>query len=190
MEQNSVEGKIFTGKDFVKNSLPKGEYERCTFTECMFADGDLSTIRFIECEFQRCDMSNINLKGTGVREINFIDCKLVGAHFEQCDKLLSSLHFENCILNLSSFFRVNIKKTMFKNCSLQEADFTESDLTGAVFDRCDLARAVFKNTVLEKTDFRTAYNYSIDPEINRIKKAKFTLNGIAGLLDKYDVLIE
>ena len=79
---------------------------------------------------------------------------------------------------------------MFKNCSLQEADFTESDLSGAVFDRCDLARAIFRNTVLEKTDFRTAYNYSIDPEINRMKKSKFTASALAGLLDKYDIEIE
>lgn len=28
------------------------------------------------------------------------------------------------------------------------------------------------------------------PEINRIKKAKFSLNGISGLFEKYDVIIE
>jgi fluoroquinolone resistance protein len=42
----------------------------------------------------------------------------------------------------------------------------------------------------EKTDFRTAINYSIDPENNRIKKAKFNFSEIFGLLDKYDIEIE
>jgi hypothetical protein len=43
---------------------------------------------------------------------------------------------------------------------------------------------------LEKADFRTSYNYSINPEVNRIKKAKFSTAGIAGLLCKYDIEIE
>jgi uncharacterized protein YjbI with pentapeptide repeats len=64
-----------------------------------------------------------------------------------------------------------------------------TDLTEAVFDDCDLQRAIFVNTNIEKTDFRTAFNYSIDLELNRIKKAKFSAHGISGLLDKYDIEI-
>jgi fluoroquinolone resistance protein len=59
-----------------------------------------------------------------------------------------------------------------------------------VFDNCDLTRATFDRSVLEKADFRTSYNYSIDPENNKIKKAKFSLLGVSGLLDKYDIAIE
>jgi hypothetical protein len=33
-------------------------------------------------------------------------------------------------------------------------------------------------------------NYSIDPDLNKIKKARFSTQGIAGLLDKYDIEIE
>jgi hypothetical protein len=39
-----------------------------------------------------------------------------------------------------------------------------------VFDHCDLARATFDHTMLEKADFRTAVNYSIDPETLQTKK--------------------
>ncbi|WP_086936325.1 pentapeptide repeat-containing protein [Chamaesiphon minutus] len=59
-----------------------------------------------------------------------------------------------------------------------------------MFENCDLTDAIFQYTILEKADFRTAYNYSIDPELNRIKKAKFSRSGIAGLLDKYDIDID
>lgn len=69
-------------------------------------------------------------------------------------------------------------------------DFTECDLAGAMFSECDLARATFDNTNLEKADFRSSYNYSIDPEKNRMKKAKFSLTGVVGLLDKYDIVID
>jgi len=53
-----------------------------------------------------------------------------------------------------------------------------------------LAGAIFENTILEKADFRTSLNYSIDPENNRIRKAKFSILEISGLLDKYDIEID
>lgn len=49
--------------------------------------------------------------------------------------------------------------------------------------------AVFENTNLEKADFTTSYNYDIDPEKNRMKKAKFLQNGLHGLLLKYDLVV-
>jgi len=50
--------------------------------------------------------------------------------------------------------------------------------------------AVFENTILEGADFRSATNYSINPAKNKIKKAKFSSDGIRGLLDSYAILIE
>ncbi len=73
---------------------------------------------------------------------------------------------------------------------MQEVDFTESDLSGSSLDNCDLSGALFENTNLEKTDFRSAFNYTINPETNRLKKARFSLQGIAGLLEKYGIVIE
>jgi uncharacterized protein YjbI with pentapeptide repeats len=72
---------------------------------------------------------------------------------------------------------------------LHEVDFSECDLTSALLDNCDLLNATFDRTIIEKADFRTAYNYSIDPDNNRIKKARFSKSGIAGLLQKYDIQI-
>lgn len=114
----------------------------------------------------------------------------MGIQFQECNSFLLSFRFENCILKLSVFYKLKLKKTGFINCNLQEADFTEADLTSAVFDNCDLHRTLFFGTNLEKADFRSSYNYSLDPERNRIKKARFSRLGIAGLLDKYNIEIE
>jgi len=83
-----------------------------------------------------------------------------------------------------------MKKTNFIDCSLKEVDFAETDLTMAAFTNCDLSGASFMRTILEKADFRTAKNYALDPEINKIKKAKFSYLELAGLLAKYDIDIE
>jgi fluoroquinolone resistance protein len=97
-------------------------------------------------------------------------------------------------LPTQSFFvlqnKTKLKKTVFKNSQLLETDFAETDLTTVVFDNCNLIQAIFDRTILEKADFRTSYNYSIDPELNRVKKAKFSISGISGLLDKYNIDIE
>jgi hypothetical protein len=53
-----------------------------------------------------------------------------------------------------------------------------------------LDNAIFNDSQLAGADFRTAFNYKIDPEFNPMKKAKFSAQGIVGLLDKYDIKIE
>ena len=63
-------------------------------------------------------------------------------------------------------------------------------MTAALFDQCNFKDAKFENTILEKADFRTSYNYSIDPDVNRIRKAKFSLPAVVGLLNKYDIEID
>ena len=50
--------------------------------------------------------------------------------------------------------------------------------------------ASFDRTNLEKADLRTANNYTIDPAINRVKKARFAYPGVLGLLRNYDLRID
>ena len=176
---------------FEQNDLPeKGAYENCIFNSCNFAGGDLSEFQFIDCEFNGCNLSLLKLNKTAFREVKFKDCKMLGLRFETCSEFGLFFSFDGCQLNHSSFYKTKIKKTIFKNSHLQETDFAETDLTGAVFDNCNLIHAIFDHTILEKADFRTSYNYSINPEINRIKKAKFSVLGVSGLLEKYDIEIE
>jgi uncharacterized protein YjbI with pentapeptide repeats len=115
---------------------------------------------------------------------------MLGMLFTNCNEFGLSFSFENCLLNHCSFYQRKIKKTLFRNSQLQETDFSECDLSGSLFDRCDLARATFEHSLLEKADLRTSFNYSIDPETNRICKAKFSLQGVPGLLYKYDIEID
>jgi uncharacterized protein YjbI with pentapeptide repeats len=185
-----TQGKTFDTINFQEQPLEKGEYENCVFQQCDFSNTNLSEIRFMDCEFIVCNLSLVKLTKTAFQDVKFKECKMLGLHFEDCNQFSISFLFEACQLNHSSFYQIKIKKTLFKNSQLQEVDFTECDLMSAVFENCDLTRATFDNTNLEKADFRTSHHYSINPEINRIKKAKFSLPSILGLLDKYDIVIE
>jgi len=83
-----------------------------------------------------------------------------------------------------------MKGTVFKNSKLEEVDFTECDLNNAIFENSDLVGATFDKTILEKSDFRTSFNFSIDPSANKIRKAKFSMSGIPGLLHGFDIEID
>jgi len=181
---------LYEKTDFSQTGLPKGDYENCSFLNCIFSQTDLSNINFSDCSFRDCDLSLAKVNHTAFRNITFRGCKLLGIHFDQCNAFLFSAEFLACKLDHSSFFRLQIKKTKFKDCSLVEVDFSEADLSYSLFDHCELRGATFQNSNLEKADLRSAYNYSIDPELNRIKKAKFSAAGLAGLLDRHDIDID
>ena len=180
----------FTKQDFTKNPLPKGVYENCTFIQCDFSQTDLSDVKLEDCEMEGCNWSMVKLHNTALRNVNFIACKLLGLRWEDCNQFALVFSFENCMLDHSSFFQMKIKGTNFKDCSLQEVDFSNCDISSCTLQNCDLKRAIFDNTVMEKTDFRTSFNYSIDLSLNKTKKTKFSKDGIIGLLDKYDIEIE
>lgn len=185
-----IENQLFE-KAGIQTTLPASrEFENCTFRNCNFFNTDFSGYVFRECRFEECDLSMVKLKNTTLNEVHFEGCKAVGVQFGECNSFLLNLSFDKCDLKLSGFYRLKLKKVKFIACNLQEADFTSADLSQAYLADCDLQRAVFEMTVLEKADFRSAFNFNIDPERNRIKKAIFSRNSIDGLLAKYNIEIE
>ena len=181
---------IVAEKKFEKvNALPVGEYELCVFTGCDFSDKDFSGSKFIECEFKDCNLSLAKISNVIFRDTKFRDCKMLGMMFNTCNSFGFSAGFENCNLQHASFYQRKMKGFIFRNSNLTEVDFTECDLTLANFDTCDFAGATFDRTILEKADLQTSFNYIINPEQNKIKKAKFSLSGIPGLLLQYDIQI-
>ena len=61
----------------------------------------LSGCNFVECTFENCDLSNAQLGNTAFREVNFKECKMLGLHFEHCNDLIFSVHFNDCQLDFS-----------------------------------------------------------------------------------------
>ncbi|KAB1064907.1 pentapeptide repeat-containing protein [Salibacter halophilus] len=185
-----IEGEVFEGTDFSNQFLEKAEYEFCTFTNCNFSHTDLSGSKFIECSFTDCNFSNAVLKNASFQDLTFSKCKMLGLHFEDCNKFGFAADLENCQLDHSSFFKMNLSQSTFRNCRLHGSDFTEAELTKTVLTNSDLLNAVFDHTNLELADLRESVNYSIDPEQNKLNGAVFSLSQVGGLLEKYQIKIE
>jgi fluoroquinolone resistance protein len=190
MNKKNIYTEIKEGVDFSAISLPDSEFENTNFVNCNFANAHLKNVKFTNCQFHACNLSNANLHQTAIREVCFIDCKMLGMHFEECNEFLFATTFQNCILNFSSFYLRKLSNTIFTNCQCIEVDFAGADLSKAVFDNCNLSGAVFENTNLQHADFTTAMEYIIHPEKNKIKHTKFSLNGLPGLLIHHQIIIE
>ncbi len=175
--------------DFTQKRFQIGEYESCTFIDCNFSNIDLSACNFTDCTFRGCNMGMVKLSNTVLNDVRFNECKLLGLHFEDCNKVIFAVSFKKSQLPLSCFYQLKMKKTKFIECQLQEVDFTETDLTESIFDECDFQGAVFDNTILEKVDLSGSFNFSINPNQNRIKHATFSRTELAGLLDSFHIKI-
>jgi len=131
----------------------------------------------------------MKLNGAALNNAVFNNCKILGVNFSECQTMLFSVKFDGCILDYASFMGRKMVSTRFTKCSLKETTFSQANLSGSVFDQSDLSGAVFNRTDLTSVNFVTALHYSIDPEINNIKKAAFSADGLAGLLSKYQIRI-
>lgn len=189
--KNKMESEFYLSQTFEKATILKnGDYEECIFVSCDFSNADLSKLNFVDCTFKQCDLSNAKLYGTTFRDTTFSNCKLLGMNFDDCNNALMSFSFKGCIMNYSSFSGIDIRKTHFDSCTLQEVDFTKAQMQEVVFDNCDLLGSIFLQTNLKKVDFRTAFNYSINPEDNLMNGARFSALNLSGLLDSYGIIIE
>ena len=186
-------------KYFKKNPFTAGdplpdfaaaEFESCRFIHCALINQNFSKTEFNDCSFEDCDLSGASLQKTSFSNVRFTSCKLQGLQFNDCNEYIFECVFDHCQMNYASFYNRNLKQIRFDHCRLDEVDFTGADLSGNHFPFCSLSGAVFEQCNLEKTDFRTALNFSIDPGMNRMKKARFSRLNLEGLLDRFNLDIE
>lgn len=166
------------------------EFEDCTFKQIDLSDSILSDYKFINCIFTGCNLSMAKVQNTAFRDVVFTDCKMLGLRFDTCNTFGFSIQARNCQMDHTSFFEMNLRKTLFNNARFIGSDFSGSDLSHSVFDSCELTDAIFDNTNLSGADFTSAFGFVIDPAKNQLKKAKFSIQGLPGLLANSGILIE
>ncbi len=173
------------------SKLPEGvdDFENCEFKSCDFSNANFSRFRFTDCTFSDCNLSMMKVGSTSMQSVLFRECKMLGIHFDALNSFGIIIGFENCTLNHSTFYQLNLKKSPFNNCELKECDFSECDLSGATFSGSDLTDTKFDRTNLEAVDFSNAVNFVISPAKNKLKGAKFSKEGLAGLLVEFGIKI-
>lgn len=166
------------------------DFENCNFYDCDFTNCTFQTVTFIDCNFFDCNFKDTKINYVSLRGVQFTGCNFTAVNFAMTDQVIYEFHFKDCLLDYAKFYALKLKKMQFINCSMIAVDFMASDLTEVLFDNCNLRKAVFIDTIANKADFYTSYDYSIDPEKNKLKKAIFSTDGLKGLLEKYDLVVK
>lgn len=180
---------------FNKINLPQTgkvdtQFDGCTFKNCDFTETDFFGCDFLKCNFEHCNLSMVKFGHNGFDKVLFDGCKMVGVDFSHTKDFLFSIDFINCILDYATFMKKKNRKANFINCSLKGTDFSETDLTSSIFEKCDLSAAVFMRSTLSSVNFVSSFNFTIDPEKNLLRKAKFSADGLIGLLENYGIIVE
>jgi uncharacterized protein YjbI with pentapeptide repeats len=174
---------------YSKDTLNFKDFEGCVFNKCNFSACTFLAVTFIDCTFNDCVFNEARINYVAFRTATFNRCEIKEVNFAMCDKLIFEVHFHDCLLDFSKFYTLKIKGTTFTNCSLIAVDFMATDLTSVLFDNCDLYRSEFDKAIANKADFKTSYNYTIDPSKTKLKKAVFALKEVKGLLFKHDIVV-
>lgn len=189
MDQLTYEDQLFDKQNYTGQTVRGREFQSCTFTNCEFANSIFTGNKFLECRFDGCNLSMIKLEQTTLNDAVFKNCKVLGVNFSQCADFLFGVAFTNCILDYSGFMGKKMVKTRFIKSALKEVTFADAVLIGSIFSECDLTNAVFNRTDLSGVNFSTAFNFDIDPELNNLKKAIFSSQGLEGLLLKHQLKV-
>lgn len=184
----SKENKDLQGIKFQNNML-SAEYYNCRFSSCDFSHLSLFDIYFENCVFDNCDFTLVQFK-CALRDVVFTNSKLIGTNFSELNKCSGGIDFIGSCLDYAAFTTTTIKKTRFEDCKITEAAFNQTILTGSVFKNCELTDTSFAGANLERVDFTTAFNYTINPNTCKLKKTKFSVPEIKGLVAHLDIIIE
>ncbi len=189
MDQSVYRSQRFERENRIGQRLADREFEQCEFLHCNLSSSDFSRTRFIDCTFADCDLSLIKLTDAALRGATFKDCKLLGVDFGRCKELFFKVAFDRCALDHASFHQRKMEGTRFLRCSMKGTDLEGARLGKASFEHCDLDQATFVDTDLRTADLSTAYNLALDPDRNKIKGARFSMEGALALLGKYGLVI-
>jgi fluoroquinolone resistance protein len=182
-----VYGQLIEKTNFSDSKLLES-YESVEFRSCTFTD--IAGVNFTDCLFTSCNLSNASVGKCKMQDVHFADCKLIGINFFQALDFGFAIKYENCLLDYASFAHKKLNKSSFKNCKLHGVNFTQADLSKITMANCDLLDAIFDHTNLSGIDFTTNQSFTIDPTLNQIKKTKFSSTNLAGLLSRFEIVIE
>lgn len=166
------------------------EYESCAFSNCNFESIHLDESKFIDCTFEECNFTSAQLHTTALRNIVFINCKMIGIHFDDCNAFGLEIKFLGCKLDYCIYSEMDLRKLSFEQCSMIEVDFSSSNLSNTKLTNCNLERATFNNTNLSNADIRGSFGFQINPSNNKVSKMHVSISEIEGLLSQFDLKID
>lgn len=190
MSRNIVEDVTFQGLDFSVEGLNPGFYDACLFLNCQAGTAGLKQVVFSEVTWEGGSWVAVPIgESLALRGMLFRNVEIRQCDFSRVNALGLSLRFENCKIEHVHFVGLKITGTQFLNCSFRNCDFSGCDLKESNFNGTSFDQVLIDGCNLEKADFRTAREFSIDPRQNKMKGARFAPDNLTGLLQGWGLKI-
>src|ERR1700712_4381768 len=93
------EDKTFEDIDYSEKTMVRREFVSCKFINCNFQKTDLSSNDFFDCTFNKCNFSLAVVNNTGLKNVSFSECKLIGIDFSKCSDFQFSVSFHGSHLD-------------------------------------------------------------------------------------------
>ncbi|GAB1483233.1 hypothetical protein MASR2M78_20490 [Treponema sp.] len=90
---------------------------------------------------------------------------------------------------LCNFSDLHMKKNKIINSVIEECFFQSTFLVEANFSGSTFSDTLFHNCDLQKANFLDARGYNIDPVVNKVRKAKFSVPEVLNLLNGFGIEI-
>lgn len=153
-----------------------------------YTANDLAGAELEDVLFEACSLVATNLTDTRFSSVTFERCKLIGVDFRKCRAFPSvDVSFVDCVLDACNFSDLALRKQKFVSCDVRRCVFLRTDLSDADFSHSDLDESIFHECDLRRADFSRARNYLVDPNGNKIAKAKFSLPEAVSLLRGFEI---
>ncbi|MBL0171715.1 MAG: pentapeptide repeat-containing protein [Gemmatimonadaceae bacterium] len=181
--------RLFEDLELHAADLTGKEFERCTFRRCKLPESRWANARLEDCVFEACDLSRMVPRRMVLSGVRFADTRLSGVDWEDLG-LLPDVSFAGCDLRYASFVKVPLRAVRFVNCVIRDASFVDSDLTKADFTDTDLTGTSFRGCLLKEANLTRATGVYVDPQQNRAKGARISLEAAVTLVRSFGIVVE
>jgi fluoroquinolone resistance protein len=192
-DKPAMEGESFEGDARLQALASYDRFSGCRLTACDLTGRDMGGKEFQDCVFTGCNLSLAKFTNCTLSEVSFASCKLIGIDFSAANKPTLFKPFrrlDDCLVEMCNFSGLNMREVRFEGCTLRKCTFGETDLRDSTFGYSDLEGTAFHHADLSRADFTRARNYTIDPSVNKVNKAKFSVPEVLSLLRGFDIVLE
>jgi fluoroquinolone resistance protein len=188
-ERDYFVDETFDEVEAVGINLSGKEFERCVFRRCKLSESRWARAKFEQCRFEDCDLARIVPRGVSLSGVAFTNSRLMGVDWTELG-LVPSMSFDGCDLRYASFVKAKLQKTSLVNCVARESTFVDTDLSAANFSDTDLTGATFQGCTFAKADFTKAVGFAFDPQANRVKGARVSVDAAIAFVQSFGVAVE
>ncbi len=154
----------------------------------------VQTRRFNACTFDHCNFSGVVFSFTTMKDawlLNSAFRSMAWGGLQGKSGVFQPFgKIKNCAFRYNDFSGMALNGFDWTGAELQQCTFDDTRLAGASFYGVRLGGTRFTRCDLQKADLRTAEEYAIDLETNKLKGARFSFPDVVRLLDGTGIVIE